>query len=270
MRYRLSIFCLMLGATLLPGTASGIVTRHDIADAAYLAKESEFPALFAVYQTKAGHKECIATVISPRWAVTAAHCAREGRLLDATSPGGEGYAVEVAGKAALVDKVIHHPGTGDERAPDIALLRFRAPISHVAPLPIYRSDDEVGRIIAMPGWGGMGNGQAGLGVEDGLFRVAENIVDGAEAGRLFWRFDAPGPKSRALTLEGISGPGDSGGPALVKTPGGWAVAGISSSQDTKGGAEGRYGVDEYFVRVSKVAAWIDGHVLRAPAETSSD
>jgi hypothetical protein len=248
----------------MPSAAAGIVIRHDVPDAAYLAKESDFPAVFSIYRTKAGHKECVATVISVRWAITAAHCAREKRLLEGAASGGDGYSVEVAGRPAAIDKVLHHPRTGTGRAPDIALLRFVSPVAHVAPIPVYRGRDEQGRVILMPGWGGTGNGRTGLGVEDGLFRIAENLVDRAEEGRLWWRFDAPGPKSRALTLEGISGPGDSGGPALLKTPQGWAVAGVSSGQDTMGGAEGLYGVEEAFVRVSGFTKWIDGHLAPKP------
>lgn len=259
---------LFLGVIALPSVASGIVTRHDVADAAYITKESDFPALFAIYHTKAGHKECVATVISPRWAVTAAHCTKEKRLLAAVAPGGKGHSVDVAGKAVLIDKVIGHPGTNKGRAPDIALLRFARPVLHVAPVPLYRGYDEVGRVIAMPGWGGTGNGKTGLGTEDGLFRVAENIVDGAEDGRLRWKFDAPGPKSRAITLEGISGPGDSGGPALLQTPQGWALAGVSSAQDTMGGPEGLYGVEEVFVRVSEFTGWIDAHLHGRTARRS--
>ncbi len=249
-----------LTATLIAASAPAIVIRHDVPDASYLAMESNFPALFGLYRTKEGHKECIATVINQGWAVTAAHCAREKRLLEASGPAGKGYPVEVAGRAALIDRVIHHPGTGSSRAPDIALLRFASPITHVAPVPLYRNRDEKGRVIVIPGWGGTGNGKTGLAPEDGLFRVAENLVDRAEEARLWWKFDTPGPHSRALTLEGISGPGDSGGPALIRTPTGWAVAGISSAQDTMGGPEGLYGVEEVFVRVSEFASWIDRHV----------
>jgi len=260
---------LLLSAILAPSVASGIVIRHDIADAAYLAKESDFPALFAIYRTKSGHKECVATVISARWAITAAHCAREKQLLEAVAPNGQGFSVEVAGKSFLIDQVIAHPGTGTGRAPDIAVLRFAVAVTHVAPIPLYKGRDEAGCVILMPGWGGTGNGKTGLGVEDGLFRAAENMVDRAEDGRLAWMFDAPGPNSKALTLEGISGPGDSGGPALIKTTQGWALAGVSSAQNTMGRPEGLYGVEELFVRVSEFTEWIERHYLSGRAPRSS-
>ncbi|MFP7721772.1 S1 family peptidase [Lysobacter sp. A3-1-A15] len=239
--------------------ASAIVVRHDVPDAAYLARESDFPAVFSLYRTKAGHNECIATLINARFAVTAAHCAREKSLLAATGPDSPGYEVKVAGISARIDRVIPHPGEGVGRPPDLALLRLAEPVVHVAPLPLYRGTQEVGQVIVLPGWGGTGNGESGLGSEDGLFRVAENRVDRAEGRRLVWRFDTPG-QGPALTLEGISGPGDSGGPALLRTPEGWQVAGVSSSQDTMDGPEGLYGVEEYFVRISTFAQWIDAQV----------
>lgn len=243
---------------LLPLTAAdAIVIRHDVAGAAYLARESEFPALFGLYRTKSGHKECVATVIAPRWALTAAHCARDKALIAAVAAGGAGYSVIIGGQARRIDRVIAHPATGNVRPPDVALLRLSSPVTHVAPVPLYRRGDELGRIVLMPGWGGTGNGKTGLGVEDGLFRAAENAVDRVEVGKIWWRFDAPGPASPALALEGISGPGDSGGPALILDGTGWAIAGISSGQDTKDGPEGLYGVEEVFVRASRVAAWVD-------------
>ena len=262
-RISLLRLCAVLTLGVLAARADAIVIRHDVADGAYLTSETDFPALFGVYRTKAGHKDCVATLISSRWAVTAAHCARGKDLLAGATPTGKGFAVEIGGRKQLITRVVHHPGNGRGRAPDVALLQLASPVTHVAPLPLYRSRDEEGRVVLIPGWGGTGNGQSGLAAEDGLFRAAENRVDRVETGKIWWRFDAPGPNTRALTLEGISGPGDSGGPALLRTPTGWAVVGISSAQDTKDGAEGLYGVDEVFVRVSEFAKWIDTYVNNA-------
>jgi len=262
MNLRFRAIALSTSALLLASLAHpvlAIVARHDVDDAAYLARQSDYPAAFGLYRTKAGHNDCIATLIGPRHAITAAHCAKARALLDAVGPQGAGYEVRIAGLPARIDAVIHHLGLGAGRAPDLALLRLAEPVTHVAPIPLYRGSNEVGQVIVMPGWGGKGNGSTGLGTEDGLFRVAENRVDGVRDQKIHWRFDDPA-KGEALTLEGISGPGDSGGPALIKTPDGWQIAGVSSSQDTMDGPEGLYGVDEYFVRISAFAAWIDGHL----------
>lgn len=55
--FRLAVLVLL---TVLATAAPAMVIRHDVPDAAYLARESEFPAVFALYRTKAGHNECIA------------------------------------------------------------------------------------------------------------------------------------------------------------------------------------------------------------------
>ena len=77
---------------------------------------------------------------------------------------------------------------------------------------------------------------------------------------LKFRFDPPGSQD-VLDLEGISGDGDSGGPALVMT--GFnqcCLAGISSWQADHG-QEGRYGVVEHYVRISRYLDWISSIVI---------
>lgn len=55
-------------------------------------------------------------------------------------------------------------------------------------------------------------------------------------------------------LEGISGPGDSGGPALIETADGLRVAGLSVA--SSGRPKGRYGALEFYSRVSPQVTWI--------------
>jgi secreted trypsin-like serine protease len=76
---------------------------------------------------------------------------------------------------------------------------------------------------------------------------------------------------RTTPLEGISGPGDSGGPAFITVNGKPCIAGVSSNQrielsgpppkdGSPGGngedVQGRYGVTEVYTRVSKYVSWI--------------
>ena len=255
----------LLAIAFLANSAGAIVIRHDRDPRDYLADQSRFPSLFALYRTEAGHRDCIATLINPRWAVTAAHCTEDRSFTESLAQGG--YRVEIGGRTALLDQVIAYPAIEGRRTPDLALLRFAQPVDWVAPLPLYNARDEEGREILIPGWGGTGNGLEGLGSEDGLFRVAENRIDAARDGFLIFQFDDPrSGTGRALAMEGASGPGDSGNPALIMTPQGFAVAGIGSAQRTYGRGEGFYGADEYFVRVTDFLPWIEAILAgeRAP------
>jgi secreted trypsin-like serine protease len=74
---------------------------------------------------------------------------------------------------------------------------------------------------------------------------------------LQFRFDAPGDAG-TTALEGISGEGDSGGPAYFERDRVVYVVGVSSGQDPRpaDGHVGHYGVLEYYPRVSAYADWI--------------
>ncbi len=65
-----------------------------------------------------------------------------------------------------------------------------------------------------------------------------------------------------LPLEGVNGPGDSGSLALVNTENGMQLIGVSSRGRYKSivrtsfDRQGRYGWQEYYIRVSKMYNWI--------------
>ncbi len=246
----------LLGVLLLVPPAEAIVIRHDVPDGSYREDKGAYAAVFGLY-TKAGAPECLATLIAPRWAVTAAHCTEDRALRDEMAKAAPRHAVILAGKERFLDRVVRYEPGADGIKRDIALVRFTEPVTDVPPLALYDADDELDRVVLIPGWGAPGDGLKGLGKWDGVFRVAENRVDVARDGRLVWIFDDPRSwRRRALRREGISGPGDSGGPALIPTADGLMVAGISSAQRTMGRAEGLYGAEEVFVRVSELRGWI--------------
>jgi secreted trypsin-like serine protease len=66
------------------------------------------------------------------------------------------------------------------------------------------------------------------------------------------RFDAP---PGGTQYEGVGGPGDSGGPALLQDGGKTWLVGISSA--SMNGRPGQYGVTDVYTRVSSYAQWID-------------
>lgn len=83
----------LLQATSAP--AAAIVIRHDVDDAKYRVQANELPALFDM--PGEGH----GSLISPRWAVAAAHTLRQHSELKQ---------VAINGLARLVERVAIHPG----------------------------------------------------------------------------------------------------------------------------------------------------------------
>lgn len=247
-------------ATLFSAPADAIVTRHDVDADAYRVDVSDHQALASLFETPEGNRDCVATLIAPQWLVTARHCT-EDPALDGLVEKGE-FTVKFAdGREIPIAAIERMPvEEGPSQRTDVALLKLARGVTDIAPIPLYdgASGSELGRVAFFPGWGRTGDGEAGLGEEDGLFRIAENRIDSTFDRFLVFRFDDPRSHiERALPLEGVSGPGDSGGPALLPTPHGLRVVGISSAQRTYGMDEGRYNVEEYYVRISAVRDWID-------------
>jgi len=226
---------------------AGIVIRHDLEDALYRAPAEEFPTLVRINRPGA-----LGTLIAPTWVLTAGHVAR---------PLEPGHVVTVAGQDLAVHRVVFHPGWRTPQTnvvDDAALLELELPAEGVVPTPLYRDRDEVGRVVVFAGMGGTGTGRDGLAEFSGPYdalRRATNRVERADERWLVFRFDPP---EGATDLEGISGPGDSGGPAFLERDGRRYLAGISSWQDDREqGSPGVYGVLEYYARVSSYADWID-------------
>ena len=203
-------------------SASAIVIRHDKADAAALKLGEGFVAVGRVLPDGA------CTLVAPGWAITAAHVAAS------IAPGAH---VAFSDRTATVKRAVLHPeGTAQRGVPpevDLALLELTAAVQGVGPLPLYRGRDELGASLVIVGYGDFGTPHGPLTRTDGRRRAATNVVVDAGPRRLFMKFDAP---PEGTSLEGVGGPGDSGGPALVDVGGKWQVAGVSSaSMDGKPG-----------------------------------
>ena len=221
--------------------AAAVVIRHDRTDADALAAGAPFDAVGRV-QPDGG-----CTLVAPRWAVTAAHVA-------ASMPAGA--RVTFGANSYPVARVVLHPESaatpGVPPEVDLALLELAEPVRDVDPIPLYRGRSEQGATLTIVGYGDFGTPRAALRRGDGRRRAVTNAVHDAGPRRLFLRFDGP---PAGTPLEGVGGPGDSGGPALIQEGGSWRLAGVSSA--SMDGRPGQYGVVDVYTRVSAYLAWID-------------
>ena len=126
---------------------------------------------------------------------------------------------------------------------DLALIKLKAPVVDVQPAKIYRKHNEDGQTVWFIGSGGTGTGLTGetVGYEDnnGTLRKARNRVESVSKSDLTFIFDSG---DDGVELEGVSGNGDSGGPAFIAVDGEYYVLGVSSRTGSWFKDVGEYGV----------------------------
>ncbi|MGH8084614.1 MAG: S1 family peptidase [Lysobacter sp.] len=262
---------LFLVLLVISSTASAIVIRADLDDAAYRIPASAFPALADMpYE---GH----GVLIAPQWVVTAAHAAPSPHMNEVT----------IGGAARSIERVFTHPGykklpdaliqealaSGDASkiheflasSDDIALIKLASPVTDVTPVAPYRGSDEIGKTIELIGKGATGNGTDGQPPHSPHrtdLRHAFNVVAGADARWLWYAFDPP---PAGLPLEGATGSGDSGGPVVIRDKGQVRLAGLANwvkypESEVPTIQPGLYGQIGYSIRISRYAQWIDDTV----------
>lgn len=230
-----------------------IIIRHDKEDAEYI----ELARQFKPYLCHLNLPDCEGTIIADEWAITAAHCAIE---IQRKLAQGKKHCVIMNDKKVEVQEVIIHPKWEKDQTFDIALIRFQQRPTSTEVAQLYTATDELGQLTFFVGKGDTGTGLSGVKGNDGQLRAATNRVSKVSPRWLGWQFDDPRKPTEALTpYEGISGPGDSGGPAFIVQNDQVYVAGISSFQD-HAGIEGIYGVTEYYTRISSYLPWIRASV----------
>lgn len=259
---------LLLTLLAISSAAGAVVIRDDVDDAKYQLSASALPALADM--PGEGH----GVLIAPQWMVTAAHVVHSHSLAEIT----------VNGEARKVERVFIHPGyklmpdsmisealaSGDSSKAyeflasrdDIALVKLASPIADVAPVALYRGDDEVGKTVEIMGKGATGNGSDGEALHAShrtRLRHAFNVVVDGDARWISYAFDPP---RSGLALEGITGGGDSGGPVLIDNGGDRQLAGVASwnkyaESKVRPFHAGLYGQVVVSARTSRYVTWIE-------------
>jgi ankyrin repeat protein len=242
-------------------SANAIVIRHDISDQKYIKLGQQYRA--SIVQIEG----CTGTLIDKYWLLTAAHCAagREDQLFRA------GH----LDQTYRIESITIHPNYNahDVSAYDIALIQLKEPITNGKPAKLYPFNNEKGKQVVFVGNGVFGNGRDGLIRQDFTLRGATNTIVELTDKTIGFTFDSP---QNATVLEGISGPGDSGGPAFVTIDSQLYVVGVSSHQVINSFDEAHYGVNEYYTRVSTFFQWVTSvientdHALPPPSHLVID
>lgn len=227
----------------------GLITRHDVSDDKFIQLAKQYPQICHLPMGEAA-------LIDTCWAITAGHV---GNDLEQDIRNGYTPTLVCNGIKYPIEKVVLHPAfkTMEQGLQnDIALIRIRSAVKGMHPAKLYDKQDEAGQEITIVGMGDMGTGLTGPQKWDKITRAATNKIDGVDSQWLHFVFDSV-EAANATAMEGISGPGDSGGPAFIDKDGVRYIVGISSHQSGQAKhGKGRYGVTEYYSRVSSYSGWI--------------
>lgn len=186
-----------------------------------------------------------AVVIGKRWIVTAAHVVKTATNVR----------VVVRGKDHPMKRMIVNKRFKEEElgVNDIALGESESDMVLDFYPELYESDDEVGKVASMSGYGVTGNFSTGVSSSDGKKRAGSNVIDRVENHVMVCTVEGP----RKTSLEYMIAPGDSGGGMFIDKK----LAGINSfvsADDGKPNSD--YGDECCHTRISVFAPWIKAHM----------
>ncbi|XP_036776486.2 brain-specific serine protease 4-like [Manis pentadactyla] len=221
-----------------PQRLSRVVGGEDSADA-------EWPWVVSIQRNGTHH--CAGSLLTSRWAVTAAHCFKGNLnkpsqfsvLLGAWQLGNPGQRSQTVGVAWVQPHPVYS-WRGGSRA-DIALVRLEHSVQFSERiLPVCLPDSSVhlprSTDCWIAGWGSVRDGVP-LPQPQTLQKLKVPIIDSELCGRLYWQGAGQGVITEDMLCAGyVEGErdaclGDSGGPLMCQVGGTWLLAGIISWGD---------------------------------------
>jgi S1-C subfamily serine protease len=230
----------------VPAAMAG-TTDDAVPDARYV----EYAKAFAPYTAKFTGRdaenrinEATATLISPHWAITAAHVVH----------GVGGITLAIGPTSRPVDRVVIHPEWKDETHGwhDIALLHCESPANASYYPTLSDGDEKEGQTVSIVGYGLHGKMTEGHSLSDGRLRAGTQKIERFERTVIVCH-----AQCGSSTLEFCISPGDSGGPLFA----GGKLAGVNSfTMAAKGPLKSRQGEETAHTRISLYREWIKGIV----------
>lgn len=242
MNYILKILCIpifLLGSsTCYTGTID-----PNVPDTKYIEYAKAFKYIYKICGSyEDGGKFCASAVaIDPHWILTAAHVVQNNTIC-ILHKDDKAYQVK--------DIVIHQDFESNKFGfADIAIGYIEEDLGLDFYPPLYDTDDEVGKICSISGYGLTGTFNTGAIKSDNIQRAGSNQIDGIDRDLLL----CTPFRNKKTALEFLIASGDSGGGLFI----GNKLAGINScvlAQDKK--PDSNYGDESGHTRISKFLPWI--------------
>lgn len=183
--------------------------------------------------------------IRPNYVLTAAHVVKKAKTC----------IIIIDKRGIVAEEIICHEEFDEEiyGKNDIALLKLSGDVKLDWYSPLYESDDEVGKLCSMSGYGATGNFVEGFKEGDLKKRAGSNIIDRIDSHLLI----TSASRENRTSLEFLIAVGDSGGPLYINNK----LAGIHSCvMSTDGKSDSSYGDDAGHTRVSIFKDWIKNKI----------